>query len=203
MNLKLYFIIFIPILILLCSSCTFEHNHEFIEGKCECGENDPEYIEIKYTITFVDYDDTIIKTIIINKGENVSYPDDPVREGYVFTGWDYSLENIERDLIIKATYSQLKEKIIVGPFEKYKTLNEALVVANDGDIIYLTEGTYFGAVINKEVEIRGNNYNVNPSSTRKNETVFDCTAFTWYNKPLKLLRNLTGGYFYVRAFQMA
>ena len=109
MNLKLYFIIFIPILILLCSSCTFEHNHEFIEGKCECGENDPEYtkphehqfiegkcecgendpeyIEIKYTITFVDYDDTIIKTIIINKGENVSYPNDPVREGYVFAGW--------------------------------------------------------------------------------------------------------------------
>ena len=70
------------------------HEHKFIEGKCECGEIDPDYKEIKYTITFVDYDNTIIKIIIINRGEHVSYPDDPVREGYIFEGWSHDLENI-------------------------------------------------------------------------------------------------------------
>ena len=194
MKYKLNLTIFLIILIFSFSSCTVEHIHKFVEGKCECGEKDPDYIEphkhvfvegkceccetdlnyekINYTITFVDYDDTIIKTIIVNKGEIVSYPDEPEREGYVFTGWDHDLENINSDLIIKATYSQLKDKIIVGALEKYKTLEEALVVANDGDIIYITEGTYLGAVINKEVEIRGNNYDVNPSSTRNIETIF-------------------------------
>lgn len=194
MKYKLYVAIFVTIIIFLCSSCTHKHTHKFIEGKCECGEINhdyvaphehkfidgkcecgevnPNYDEIKYTITFVDYDDTIIKIIIINEGEGVSYPDEPKREGFIFTGWDHDLENINSDLIIKATYSQLKEKIVVGALEKYKTLEEALTIANDGDIIYITEGTYLGAVINKGVEIRGNNYNINPSSTRNNETIF-------------------------------
>ena len=215
MKQKVTLLIFFIILIFCCSSCTFEHSHQFTEGKCECGETDPNYVaphehafvegkcecgetdpnyvaphehkfiegkcecgeidpdykEIKYTITFVDYDNTIIKIIIINRGEHVSYPDDPVREGYIFEGWNHDLENIESDLTIKATYSQLKEKIVVGASEKYKTLEEALVVANDGDIIYIAEGTYLGAVINKEVEIRGNNYNITHSSTRNAETI--------------------------------
>ena len=172
MKYKLNFVLFLAIIIFLCSSCTVEHTHKFIEGKCECGEVDPDYEEIKYTITFVDYDNTIIKQITINKGEEVILPDDPVRDGYVFEGWDHDLENIESDLTIKAIYSKIKEKIVVGDLEKYKTLEEALVVANDGDIIYVTEGTYLGAVINKEVEIRGNNYNIDPSSTRNTETIF-------------------------------
>ena len=194
MKCKWSFIIFFALIIFLCSSCTVEHTHNFIKGKCECGEIDTNYVsphehvfikgkcecgevyqdyeEIKYTITFVDYDNTVIKTIIINKGDSVSYPDDPVREGYAFEGWDHDLKNIESDLTIKATYRKIKEKIVVGSLEKYKTLEEALVVANDGDIIYITEGTYLGAVINKEVEIRGNNYDIDPSSTRKAETIF-------------------------------
>ena len=141
MKYKLNFVLFLAIIIFLCSSCTVEHTHKFIEGKCECGEVDPNYEEIKYTITFVDYDNTIIKQITINKGEEVILPDDPVRDGYVFEGWDHDLENIESDLTIKAIYSKIKEKIVVGDLKKYKTLEEALVVANDGDIIYVTEGT--------------------------------------------------------------
>ncbi len=194
MKYKLNLFIIVLILIFSCSSCTFEHTHrfidgdcscgeidpdyvephehEFVNGKCECGKIDPDYQEIKYTITFVDYDNTIIETIIIKKGESISYPDEPKREGYVFTGWDHDLENINSDLIIKASYSPLKEKIVVGALEKYTTLEEALLIANDGDIIYITEGSYLGAVINKEVEIRGNNYDIDPSSTRNNESIF-------------------------------
>ena len=148
------------------------HVHEFIDGKCSCGETDPNYVETTYTITFVDYDNTVIKTVIVTKGEKVILPDDPIRDGYIFIGWDHDLENIESDLTINAKYYQLEEKIVVGSNEKYQTLEEALKIAKDGDIIYINEGTYEGAIINKEVEIRGNNYNIDPTSSRNKETTF-------------------------------
>ena len=148
------------------------HIHEFIDGKCSCGEKDPNHEQVTYTITFIDYDYTVFSKVVIAEGERVNLPEEPKREGYIFIGWDHDLENIASDLTVQAKYSQLKEKIVVGISEKYKTLEDALEVANNGDIIYVTEGTYLGAVINKEVEIRGNNYNINPLLSRNNETVF-------------------------------
>ena len=148
------------------------HVHEFVDGVCSCGETDPNYEEVKYTIIFVDYDGSIYAEIEISKGEKLTLPINPVRDGYLFIGWDHDLENITSDLIVHAEYYQYKEKIVVGTNEKYKTLEDALKIAKNGDIIYINEGTYSGAIINKEVEIRGNNYNIDPSTTRKSETTF-------------------------------
>ncbi|MBQ8292725.1 MAG: N-acetylmuramoyl-L-alanine amidase [Bacilli bacterium] len=64
-----------------------------------------------------------------------------------------------------------KEKITVGENGKFKSLQEAVDYADAGDIIYLEEGTFEGATINKYLEIRGNNYNVNPNGIRKEETI--------------------------------
>lgn len=186
-------IIFVSIFI-CCSSCSVQHFHEFIEGKCicgevdpnyktphiheyregkcNCGEVDPNYNKEQYTITFINYDNSVIQQIVIEKGELPNYPDAPSREGYTFIGWDHDLKDISSDLVIKAMYEQIEEKIVVGPSEKYNTLEEALNVANDGDIIYVEAGTYLGCIINKEVEIRGNNYNIDPLKNRNEETIF-------------------------------
>ena len=55
-------------------------------------------------VTFVDYDGTVLKTDIVEKGAAATAPADPVREGYVFTGWDKSFSNVTGDMTVTATY---------------------------------------------------------------------------------------------------
>ena len=74
------------------------HTHAYENGKCECGEKDPNYEEIKYKIVFKDYDGKILLEVIISDGENITLPDSPKREGYIFVGWDNNLENVNNDL---------------------------------------------------------------------------------------------------------
>ena len=40
-----------------------------------------------FTVTFVDYDGTVLKTETVESGNNATPPADPTREGYEFTGW--------------------------------------------------------------------------------------------------------------------
>ncbi|MBQ9200661.1 MAG: InlB B-repeat-containing protein, partial [Lachnospiraceae bacterium] len=60
---------------------------------------------VTYTVTFKDYDGTVLKT-----QENVEYntsataPDDPTRDGYTFTGWDKTFTNITANTEVKAQY---------------------------------------------------------------------------------------------------
>lgn len=57
-----------------------------------------------YTVTFKDYDGTIISTQSVICGESAKLPQEPTRIGYVFTGWDKAYSNINGDLELTATY---------------------------------------------------------------------------------------------------
>ncbi len=65
-----------------------------------------QYAINKYTVTFKDYDGSVLKT-----QENVEYntsataPDDPTREGYTFTGWDKTFTNITANTEVTAQYA--------------------------------------------------------------------------------------------------
>jgi uncharacterized repeat protein (TIGR02543 family) len=65
-----------------------------------------------YTVTFVDWDGTILKTQTVMEGSNAIAPNNPYREGYIFVGWSASLDNVLSNLIIEAQYI-IKSKIKV------------------------------------------------------------------------------------------
>ena len=70
------------------------------------------WIKKTYTVTFINWDNAIIKV-----QENVPHgtaaiaPKDPTREGYVFTGWDKTFDNITETITIKAIYKANKHSV--------------------------------------------------------------------------------------------
>ena len=65
----------------------------------------------KYTVTFKDYDGSLLKEVIVRKGNDAEAPKDPSRDGYLFTGWSESYTDIKDNKIIVAQYEKVKEEI--------------------------------------------------------------------------------------------
>jgi uncharacterized repeat protein (TIGR02543 family) len=66
-----------------------------------------------YIVTFEDYDGTELKIDTVNFGNTASAPIiNPVREGYIFTGWDADFDFITSILTVSAQYSVLENAII-------------------------------------------------------------------------------------------
>ena len=59
-----------------------------------------------HTVTFKDYDGTVLKTEQVNDGGSATAPANPTREGYTFTGWSCSFTNVTSDLEVTAQYTQ-------------------------------------------------------------------------------------------------
>lgn len=57
-----------------------------------------------YTVTFKDWDGTVLKTQTVEEGSSATPPSNPARDGYVFNGWDVDFSNVKSNLIITATY---------------------------------------------------------------------------------------------------
>jgi uncharacterized repeat protein (TIGR02543 family) len=60
-----------------------------------------------YTVTFKNYDGTILSTLMVTHGENVTAPDVPERTGYIFDGWDSDFNIIISDMEIIAQYIRI------------------------------------------------------------------------------------------------
>ena len=58
-----------------------------------------------YTVTFKDWDGTTLKTQTVEEGASATAPSNPSRDGYNFTGWDKTFNNITFDTTITAQYS--------------------------------------------------------------------------------------------------
>ena len=60
-----------------------------------------------FTVTFLDYNDTVLKTQLVNYNNSATAPEAPNREGFVFIGWDKDFSAVISDLSIKAQYLAL------------------------------------------------------------------------------------------------
>ncbi len=75
--------------------------------------------QTKFTVTFKNYDDTLLYETYVNSGETATYMGPvPTRAetaeySYTFSGWDHSLENVTTDLICVAQYNATQKPITV------------------------------------------------------------------------------------------
>ncbi|MBR2891956.1 MAG: N-acetylmuramoyl-L-alanine amidase [Bacilli bacterium] len=72
---------------------------------------EPSPIE-KYTVTFKDYDGEVLGVSTVGKNGSATAPANPKRQGYEFTGWDKSFDKVTSNLVVTATYTQVKNAII-------------------------------------------------------------------------------------------
>ena len=62
--------------------------------------------EQTYTVTFKDWDGTVLKQQTVKRGESATAPSQPTRDGFQFSGWDGSFSNVTADVDIVATYTE-------------------------------------------------------------------------------------------------
>ncbi len=66
-----------------------------------------------YTVIFKDWDDRVIRIHSdISSGEDALAPDDPIRDGYIFIGWDISFTDVTENLTVTAEYTQITEPTV-------------------------------------------------------------------------------------------
>ena len=64
-----------------------------------------------YTVTFYDWDGTVLKRQTVVHGQDATPPADPTREGYTFVGWDFDYTNVVWDLAVHAEYVKNAETV--------------------------------------------------------------------------------------------
>ncbi len=89
----------------------------------------PVYNTREFTVEFVDYDGSLIKSETVLYGEDATPPTDPSRDGYTFTGWQGSYTSVTENQTVTATY----EAVPATPDETVPATADE-TVTSDGDI---------------------------------------------------------------------
>ena len=111
-----------------------------------------------YTVTFKDYDGIVLKTQTVKYGKDASAPDDPVREGYIFRGWDDSYHDITEDTVCMAVYEKNFVKGDAGSGLSKTGTNMAGTNSGRGGATYLEESDEDDLEIPEESELDETQY---------------------------------------------
>jgi uncharacterized repeat protein (TIGR02543 family) len=60
----------------------------------------------RFTVTFEDFDGTVLATDTVDWNTAATAPADPVRDGYTFTGWDADFTAVTANMTVTAQYTQ-------------------------------------------------------------------------------------------------
>lgn len=78
---------------------------EVVAGEIDVtGSAEPTQPQESFTVTFKDSEGNVITEQTVKNGEAPDYPDAPQKEGYVFKGWDKTVDAVTGDTIITAIY---------------------------------------------------------------------------------------------------
>ena len=70
-------------------------------------------VEKTFTVTFKDFDGTVLSTQTVGEGSDAVAPDEPTSSGYKFTGWDGDFTAVSGDIVITAQYAEITEAAIM------------------------------------------------------------------------------------------
>lgn len=70
-----------------------------------------------YTVKFYDWDGTVISTQTVREGDSAVLPENPVKEGYNFLGWDKSVSNIREDTEFYADFEKKQYTVVFVDWE--------------------------------------------------------------------------------------
>ncbi len=76
----------------------------------------------EYTVTFTDWNGTVLSTQQVEYGNDAKAPADPTREEYSFSGWDKEFTNVTEDITVTALYTMLPT-YLKGTFNDWKGTN--------------------------------------------------------------------------------
>lgn len=105
-----------------------------------------------YTVTFVDFDGTVLKTESVKSGSDATAPTAPTRVGYTFTGWDKTFTNVNGNLTVTAKYERniTSPSIIVDNIvtnADIKTIDIAISIANNPGISSLKFDVSYDSIL--------------------------------------------------------
>ena len=72
--------------------------------------NDPTDAVDIFTVTFVDWDGSFIRSVLVERGKDANPPKHPEREGYVAAGWSPDYTNVQENLTVTAVYEPIEEE---------------------------------------------------------------------------------------------
>jgi len=60
-----------------------------------------------FSVTFVNWDGSVIVTRTVRQGGNAVAPENPTREGWTFTGWDRGFTNVRSNITVNALFEMI------------------------------------------------------------------------------------------------
>lgn len=88
----------------------------------------------KYKVEFLDWDDTVLQSTVVDEHGSVTPPPDPEREGYEFTGWNHEsteFSDVTDNITAIAQYKLLDTNFMVTFVDWDNSTNEQVVVTKN------------------------------------------------------------------------